>query len=148
MYKKYENVPVKNKLILDELTGEIKTFSQVRKVNYDDFILVFLKTIPDMMNLEGNQLKLLMLVWKRSSFNAENETEGNIFTNNVLFKEYVRNSGLDLGDSAIDSYISKLTKLGFLIKKCKGMYMLNPKYFFKGMKGDASRLSLTIETGS
>lgn len=145
MYTKFENVPVKNKLVLNELTGELTSFTQVRKVSYDEFILVFLKTIPDMMNLEGNQLKLLMLIWKRSSFNDLNEMDGNTFTNNTLFKEYVRKSGLDLGDAAIDSYISKITKKGFIIKKCKGMYMLNPKYFFKGTHKDASKLSLTFE---
>lgn len=145
MYTKYESVPVKNKLIIDELTGEIENFSQVRKVSYDEFILVFLKTIPDMMDLEGNQLKLLMIIWKYSTFNPINQTEGNIIINNASFKENVRRAGLDLKDSAIDVYMSQLKKANFIIPKSRGEYILNPKYFFKGIRKDASKLSLTFE---
>lgn len=146
MYKKYETVTNDGYSLVDNMTGEIKEFKQVRKVSYDDFILVFLQTMPEMYKLNGNQLKILMCCWRQSTFNPRTEAEGNMVYNNAAFKEAVRQSGLELSDIAIDVYLSNLAKLEFLIKVCRGQYMLNPKYFFKGTASDASKLSLTITT--
>lgn len=144
-YTKFETVTNDGYSLVDNQTGEIKEFKQVKKVSYDDFMIVFLSTIPEMMNLKGNQMKILLLIWKESSFNPTNSTDGNIFYNNKLFKDHIREANLDLTDGAIDVYISQLTKQGFLIKKCKGCYMLNPTYFFKGRVRDAAQMSLTLE---
>lgn len=148
MYTKYETVTHDGYSIVDNWTGEVHEFKQVKKVSYDEFILVFLSTIPELMHLKGNQLKILMLIWKYSSFNPRGETRGNIFVNDTDFKNAVRDSGLDLTNSAIDVYISQLCKQSFLIKKCKGKYLLNPRYFFKGTHNDAAKMSLTIEFDS
>ena len=85
--------------------------------------------------------------WILSSFNSRSNAEGNVVDNNPAFKENVRKLGYDLPDGSINNSISKLCKAGALIKRCKGSYMLNPTYFFKGTLTDRSKLQslLTYE---
>lgn len=142
--EKFKTEVDKDYSLLDNWTGEIKELKVTKVVDQEKFMIIFLSTLPQMFNLKGNQIKMLMYCWKYSSFNPKGETEGNIINNNVLFKDYVRNAGLNLTDSAIDVYISNLSSVGFLIKKCRGVYMLNPNYFFKGTVSDASKLQLNI----
>ena len=73
-------------------------------------------------------------------------SEGNIVNNNKLLKDYIRSCGLDITDSAIDVIIHNLSKANILIKKCKGTYMLNPQYFFKGKLAEKSKLELRMVT--
>jgi hypothetical protein len=86
-----------------------------------------------------------MCCWKASTYNNV-ETEGNLVCNNKLLKDYIRQCGLDTTDGAIDVTIHKLAKENILIKKCKGTYMLNPKYFFKGRLAEKSKLELKMVT--
>ena len=51
-YTKFETVTNDGYSLVDNQTGEIKEFKQVKKVSYDDFMIVFLSTIPEMMNLK------------------------------------------------------------------------------------------------
>ena len=53
--------------------------------------------------------------------------------------------GLDISNNTIDLYFHQLTKEGFLVKLCKGKYMLNPKYFFKGTLNDSAKMTITFE---
>ena len=129
--------------LLDVNTGEIKEWKRTQVVSIDEFIIFFFASIPDLVRLKGMQLKVLMCCWKHSTYNNVVE-EGNIFHNDKLFKDYVRSCGLDMKDGAIDVIIHNLTKANVLIKKCKGTYMLNPKYFFKGKLADRSRLEMKI----
>lgn len=144
MYQKYETITNDGYSLVDNMTGEIKEFKQVKKVSKQDFMLVFLYSIPEMCKLDGNHLKILMLCWKYSSFNPVNSEEGNIIHNDRFFKDAIKKDGMDLSDSSIDVYISRLCKKEFLIKRCRGSYMLNPKYFFKGSISDASKMQLNI----
>lgn len=144
--EKYVTEKVEGIKCLIEDTGELKDVKITKKVSYDEFLLIFLSSMPEMMKLHGSQLKILIACWKYSSFNPIGSNDGNIIHNNINFKNVIRKEGLDLTNAAIDVYISQLSKLGFLIKRCKGEYMLNPKYFFKGRHTDATKLSLTIET--
>ena len=146
MYTKYETITNNGYSLVDNYTGEIKEFKQTRKINYDEFLLVFLSTIPEMYQLNGGQLKVLIACWRHSTFNPSNSEEGNILHNNPIFKKKLREEGIDMSNSAIDVYIHQLTKQGFLIKQCKGCYILNPKYFFKGRVADAAKMRLTFET--
>ena len=86
-----------------------------------------------------------MCCWKASSYNSV-DAEGNIVNNNKLLKDYIRQHGLDISDNTIDVIISKLAKKGILIKKCRGSYMLNPRYFFKGRLAEKSKLELKMVT--
>lgn len=131
--------------LVDNATGELKEFKQVRKIKQDDFIMVFLSSIPKFYKMEGGQIKMMMSLWKLSSFNAANTKEGNIITNDLYTKTQIRNMGLDISNNTIDLYFHQLTKEGFLVKLCKGKYMLNPKYFFKGTLNDSAKMTITFE---
>ena len=48
MYSKYETITDEGYSLVDNYTGEIKEFKQTRKINYKEFLLVFLSTIPEM----------------------------------------------------------------------------------------------------
>ena len=139
----YETITDPDYSLLDNHTGEILEWKRTQVVNVDEFILFFFASMPDLFKLEGLQMKVMMCCWKASTYNNV-EKEGNIVNNNKLLKEYIRSCGLDLSDSAIDVIIHRLAKQNILIKKCKGTYMLNPQYFFKGKLAKRSKLELKI----
>lgn len=71
---------------------------------------------------------------------------GNMITYNGVFKDQVmKRTGLKEG--TIKNSLSNLVKKEMLLKdKNKGVYYLNPKYFFKGKLGDRTKLiKRTIE---
>lgn len=133
--------------LVDKHTGEITDLNVTRKITLDEFIMVFFSSCPALMQLKGNHLKVLILCWKHSSYNPENEERGNIIHNSPGFKEACRESGLDVSNAVIDNAISALCKKGFLIKKYRGEYLLNPLYFFKGRLSNRSKvnISFTVE---
>ena len=131
--------------LLDVHTGEVLEWKRTRVVSVDEFIMFFFASMPDLFKLEGLQLKVLMCCWKHSTYN-DVEREGNIVCNNKLLKDYIHQCGLNISDGAIDVIIHRLAKENILIKKCRGTYMLNPQYFFKGRLAEKSKLELRIVT--
>ena len=131
--------------LLDRHTGEVLEWKRTRVVSVDEFIMFFFASMPDLFKLEGLQLKVLMCCWKYSSYN-DVEKEGNIVHNDRLLKEYIHQCGLNISDTAIDVIIHRLAKSNILIKKCRGTYMLNPQYFFKGRLAEKSKLELRMVT--
>lgn len=129
--------------LVDKHTGEIQEWKRTRVVSIDEFIMFFFASMPDLFKLEGLQMKVLMCCWKHSSY-SDVETEGNIIHNDKLLKDYIRSCGLNLTDGAVDVIIHRLSKANILIKKCKGTYILNPQYFFKGRLSDRSKIVYNI----
>jgi len=128
--------------LLDNFTGEILEYKEVKKVSIDEFIMVFFTSCPELMKLSGVQLKVLICCWKSSSYNPMHEEEGNIVYNNPSFKELCRREGINVPNGSIDNAISDLCKKGMLLKKCRGEYLLNPRYFFKGTLSNRSKIDL------
>ena len=128
--------------LVDNHTGELLEFRQTRKVSLDEFIQVFFSSYPELFKLKGLQLKVLMCCWKHSTYNKENDTTGNIVHNNASFKQHCREEGLELSDASIDNTISSLCKTGLLRKKCRGEYLLNPEYFFKGSLSQRTKIQM------
>ena len=128
--------------ILDRNTGELLDYRQTKKVTIGDFIMVFFASCPELFKLKGVPLKVLMCCWKRSSYNPACEEEGNIVYNNASFKQACKEYGLDTSDANIDNAISSLAKRNLLIKRCRGEYLLNPQYFFKGSLSSRSKIDL------
>lgn len=130
--------------LIDNHTGEILELSQTKKISLDEFIMVFFSSCPQLMDLKGNHLKVLICCWKHSSYNPENEESGNILHNGPSFKESCREDGLNVSNAVIDNAISALCRKGFLIKRFRGEYLLNPLYFFKGKLSKRSRIAYTF----
>lgn len=143
MTKKYYTDIDPNHALVDKNTGEIEDLKIKRLINLDEFIMIFLTSIPELMDLQGTELKVLLCCWKESTFNPANN-EPNIVTNNKALKEKIRNYGLPLSDNFINKIICNLVKRGLLIKQCRGSYFLNPIYFFKGTLANRSKLELSF----
>lgn len=137
-------VPSENKLLLDKETGEITTYFHTKKVTIDEFIMIFFSSYSVLLKLSGFTLKVLMCCWKHSSFSPNIEKEGNIIHNDTMFKEYCFSQGFTNSAASIDNAISELARKGILIKKCRGSYLMNPEYFFKGKLSDRSKLQYNI----
>lgn len=131
--------------LLDKRTGEITEYKQTKKVELGEFIQVYFSSCPQIMKLKGSYLKVLMCIWKYSTYNPANEMEGNIIHNDSLFKEYCREEGISNSDALIDNAFSKLNKEGIIIKQCRGTYMLNPEYFFKGSLSSRTKILYTYK---
>lgn len=131
--------------VVNTVTGEIESaVASVSVDNIDDFIFCFLKSIPQITSLDGNTMRVLMWCWKFSSFNL-NIPDANYISNDLDFKEKIRAEGGNLSNSSIDLAIHNLCKDGFLIRRCRGKYALNPDLFFKGTLSNRAKLKCSIE---
>lgn len=142
MIKQKETFVNEDYALLDKHTGEIKELKQTRTITLDEFIMVFFASCPELLRLRGLHLKVLICCWKFSSFNPECEAEGDLIHNDSVFKNKCKSFGLTISNASLDNAISYLSKHRFLIKKCKGVYLLNPNYFFKGRLSDKSKIDI------
>lgn len=148
MKKKYITETSEDYALLDKHTGELLEYKAVRSVDIETFIMVFFSCIPELVKLRGVPLKVLICCWKLSSFNPVMENTGNIIYTGPAFKEACRREGFSISDANIDNAISTLCKEGFLIRKHRGVYLLNPDYFFKGTLSDRTKVDYQIKVNS
>lgn len=130
--------------LLDGFTGELLKFQQTIKISMEDFIRFCIVSQEELATLTESQIKVLSCCWRNSAYNKHLCSQGNVIYNDKLFKESCREQGINMSDAFIDKVICQLSKQGVLIKLCKGMYILNPKYFFKGTLSDRARLQYNI----
>lgn len=142
MKAKYITETSEDYKLLDKNTGELLDYKQTKKVTMDEFIMIFFASYPELLKMKGQKLKVLMLCWKYSTYG--NPDEGNVFINDKVFKDHVREYEPSMTDGAIDVAISELSKRGLLLKQCRGRYILNKNYFFKGKLSDRSRLKMSF----
>lgn len=141
---KYVTEKVEGWSLVDESTGELLEYKQTRKISLNEFIMVFFTSCPELMKLSGVELKVLICCWKLSSFNPLSEKNGNVIHNNQSLKRYCKEQGATISDANVDNAISVLCKKRMLLKRCKGEYMLNPEYFFKGTLSNRSKIDLNF----
>ena len=142
--KVYTQTDIPEFKVVNTVTGEIISgISTVRCESIDEFIMCFLSSIREVAALDGNSIRVLLYCWKYSSFNY-NLPEANVIVNDKDFKSTIRKNGLDMSDAVINNCFMKLSKAGMLIAKCRGKYILNPKYFFKGTLANRSKLQVNI----
>ena len=142
--KKYVSEKSDAYQLVDIHTGELLDYNQIKRVTIEEFIMVYLASIPDMFVLTGHQIKLMMAIWRLSCYNKALHEDGNIFLNDPDSKRAIREMGLNMSDSTIDTAIYHIAKEGFMTRISKGKYRLNPKYFFMGTLSDRSKLQLKI----
>ena len=139
---KYTTEKVKGWSLVDEYTGELLEYKQTKKINIDEFIMVFVSSCPRLIQLNGLHLKVLICCWKFSTFNPINDETGNVVYNGRSFKEFCAREGLGSSPASIDNAISELCKQGLLLRKHKSEYLLNPEYFFKGTLSKRSKINM------
>lgn len=137
---------MQNKIVVDSETGNIDGFLVKRVCETpEDFIKLYLASVDELIDLDPRLLQVLLICVKHSTFSKTNGLEGNFFNNNKAFKDNCRQvikSKEPLKDNAINVYVHRLTELQVIIRYCRGSYVLNPKYFFKGTITNRSRLKL------
>lgn len=134
--------------VVNASTGEIvSAVADIKCSTIDEFIMCFMSSIPQVVQLDGNTIRVLMWCWKFSSFNPS-IPEANTITNDKAFKERIRKEGGDMSDATIDKAIHTLYKKEMLLRRCKGSYFLNPDYFFRGTLSNKAKLQCNISYGS
>lgn len=131
------------KTTVDSLTGEVveSTIVSVRKVKPDEFIQVYLEDFAGLLRLTGNELKLLLFIWRESIWydGMENLPGNKVVINKQLIDSIA--SAVGVTEGAVRNSISKLSAKSVLLKdaKYRGIYYLNPEFFFKGKIGDRTK---------
>ena len=144
MAKKFRTITDPDRVIVNKNTGEIEDLL-TKKVceTPEEFIKLYLTSINDLITLDSRLMQILLVCVKRSTFSDSKGCEGNIFHNDYFFKQTCKSIiGEDLTDNAINVYVSRLAKQNIIIRYCRGGFILNPKYFFKGTIAKKSRLQL------
>lgn len=134
-----------NLKVVNTDTGEIiSAVADVKYESVDEYVMVFLNTLPILESLKGSEKSVLHACWILSTFNPKVDI-GNVIINDTYFKDRVRLLGFNLTDGIVNNAISVLSKKNILIKRCKGSYYLNPAYFFKGTLTDRSKLAFRLQ---
>ena len=130
--------------VVNNVDGTIVSgVADIKCSTIDEFIMCFMASIPQVVQLDGNTIRVLMWCWKFSTFNP-NIPEANMITNDKAFKNKIRQEGGDMSDSTIDKAIHTLFKKGMLLRRCKGSYFLNPDFFFRGTLSNRAKLQCNI----
>lgn len=141
---RYITTKSKDFSVVDNRTGELLELRQTKKLSLDEFFMVFAASCPTLLKLKGLQLKVLICCWRYSSYNKEYSQDGNIIHNSPTFKQFCKHEGLQTSDACIDKAFTKLCKENLLIRRCRGEYLMNPQYFFKGTLSDRTKILYNI----
>jgi hypothetical protein len=120
--------------------GEIVKQGVVTKTckTTEEFVKVYLNALDEMIKLDHRTFQVLMVCMKECSFCDDKHKEGSVVYNLKQFKDKCRDVlgpdkyGKPLHDDTINKYMSRLCKMGILIRKSRGEFVLNPSLFIKG----------------
>lgn len=145
MDKLVARIKNENYSICDNNTGEIIEGVYRQKCsNLEDFIMLFFKANPVLMQLDGNALKILLCCWELALYDKNDKV--NVIYNNRTTRDKIRKcANKDFSDQVINKAFCALSKRNILIKIQNGEYRLNPKYSYKGSLTDRAKLLLEIE---
>lgn len=105
------------------LSAEITT---IKKVNKETFLQVYLDDFMSLMKIkEGSEYKIVLWIGKNMNYD----------TNEIaLIKVIKERMSIDIGTNirTINNSVSALVSKKILIQKGRGLFILNPKLFFKG----------------
>lgn len=96
---------------------------------------------PELYNLSKAEFNVLSVMWFMASTYYSNHALGNRISCDKQFRDIVHNK-TNLAESTIKAAIADLVKKNMLIKDkdYKGVYYLNPDYFFKGKLSDRNKI--------
>lgn len=144
--KIYKTITDTNIGEVDIETGELIKFKQTKVCEtQEEFIKVYFDSIAELTGgLEDGLYAVMFAVWKCSSFSQLSD-EGNVFHNSPAFKDQCRKMGINLSDNAINTAVTRLEKRGVIKRQCRGNYLLNTKYFVKGVMSSETKMQLIVE---
>jgi hypothetical protein len=139
-YGKEKIIYEQRELIINNETGEVKEEINNKTIKIpkeDNYIKIYIKTIGLLHNLPNSADKILFELLKYVNYDNE------IIINKSV-KQNIANR-LNLSLSRINMYITNLYKENFLIRKNRGVYILNPFIFGKGNWKDIYNLRKKLE---
>lgn len=124
---------------VDSFTGEIiatKIHKTIAVNNLEDFVMMFAGSVAKTRELTEASFKTLQYIVLNAGF-AGDPPIGNIFNFNAVVAENMSNK-MGITIYAIKKALKKLVELELLIKdkKVRGVYYVNPLYFWKGKLSD------------
>lgn len=121
-------------------SAEITT---LKKVKAEEFCQIYLRNNDDFYNLSKAESNVLAVCWLHSIYYEDPEFNcpGNKVTFDGQFKQVVKDK-TKLSDGTIKNTMKSLVNKRMLIKdqKFRGVYYLNPNYFFKGRISERTKL--------
>lgn len=129
--------------ILDRDTGEVVNRTESRTFTYGkepDFIKVYLDNIMLLAEIPNWISKVLYELIKSVTY-AE---KGHFIVVNPAYKRLIAEK-LDMKVQTITNAINTLSKQNILIKKDRGLFLLNPHYFGRGDWKDIAKIRYEIE---
>ena len=114
-----------------------RDLTTLKDVKGDDFIQVYLTDMSGMMNITSKgELRVLLHFWKYSTYVTDNQI-GNMVTINSRIMSDISKE-MDVNVQSVRNIVVGLKKKGLIIadESCRGVYYLNPLYFFKGYGSD------------
>jgi len=126
-YEKEKIYYVEQSTYINNETGEIKKQEEkkvIRIPKEDEYIKIYIKTIGVLHNIPASADKILLEIIKYTSYN-----------NRIILTKPVKQdiaNNLNISLSRVNNYITTLIKKNILIRKDRGMYILNPYIFGKG----------------
>jgi len=127
---------------IDKETGELESVQRTvkRKVSRDQFVMFFFKDIQGLIDLSSKaEFKVLLSICEMVGYN----------TNEVILikskkEDITKQTGLSY--NSVHNTISRLCKKGILLRRAQALYILNPKFAFKGEEIQrAKKLKLILE---
>ena len=121
----------------------------VKRVSSDKFIRVYLEDIAGLIRLSDGEMKLLQAIWEISEYNTNKVVLSSAVKKDI--EEKMLANGKAIKVRSMNNIISKLSKRRILIPipDRTAMYILNPKYFWKGEeieRGKTFKITLQYET--
>ncbi len=127
---------------IDKETGELESVQRTvkRKVSRDQFVMFFFKDIQGLIDLSSRaEFKVLFSICEMVGYN----------TNEVILiksKKEIIAKQTGLSYNSVHNTISRLCKKGILLRQAQALYILNPKFAFKGEEIQrAKKLKLILE---
>lgn len=114
-----------------------RDLTTLKDVKGDEFIQVYLTDMSGMMNITSKgELRVLLHFWKYSTYVTDDQI-GNMVTINSRIMADISKE-MDVNVQSVRNIVVGLKKKGLIIadNSCRGVYYLNPQYFFKGYSSD------------
>lgn len=148
-----ENQTLEYDEIINQETGEVQYQIKSQTINStkfyktrEEFIQIYLEDMSGLLSLTTKtELKILMVLWKYSSYNEEDK--GNCITvtpkviNDLVKATNVQEQSVR---NAITTLLKNPNQLLIKDPKFRSTYYLNPKYFFKGSLKDRPKVMSVV----
>ena len=151
MAKRFRRVQDPTQIIVDKESGEVlRAVTKVVCETQEEFVKIYLNAIDELVKLDRRMIQILMLCLKEAKFCDEQHVEGNVVYNYAEFKNKCRQlprkpEENELSDDAINTYMSRLASQKLLLRKSRGVFILNPRYFAKGKITPKTRMELIVQ---